>query len=187
MRTFVLVGGDINSADSEKDRYYSFLSRNLGDDILIIPFARDESEWITILENTKEELADYHHNVNVEIASTDVALFKEQIEKARTIIIRGGSTDKLVNTLGSLNFAGLNLDGKTISGNSAGAYALSRSYYSLTDHTVKNGLGLVNCNVVVHYKSSSYRDIDWAKAVESLGNDRPTLLIPERTFCVVTD
>lgn len=187
MKTFLLVGGDINSADDAKQSFYSFLTRDLQRDVLVIAFARDESEWTTIQKSTEDELAPYGFDNNVILASTDTESFKKQVENSGTIIIRGGSTDKLINKLRLLGFSGLNLDEKIISGSSAGAYALAKSYYSLTDRIVKDGLGLIDCNVIVHYGSASYENINWSHAVSSLGNDRPTYLIPEQTFCVISE
>lgn len=186
MTTFILSGGNINSANEKKIEYYNFLLNSFDNaNILVIAFARDKSEWPVVEEETKKEFARYSDNVDVTSASTDPNKFKNQVSLADIVILKGGNTDMLIDHLSKLHFADLNLKNKIISGSSAGAYALSKKYYSLTHQGVKRGLGLIDTNIIVHYLSPTYRSIDWIEAVNNFDANEPILLIPEKTFEVI--
>ena len=83
--------------------------------------------------------------------------FIEQLKQADALYVRGGSTPRLLGTLKKYPALEENLNGKTVAGSSAGAYAIGR-YSSFHDDEsggqIREGLGLLPLRVVCHYESA---------------------------------
>jgi hypothetical protein len=139
MITYFLIGGDIGSAGANGNSYYqafiSKLEENLT--ILVIPFARDESEWEQILQDTQKTFDNYKNGLKLSHATIDPDEFLHQVKNSRGILIKGGSTENLIKLLHKVGFASLDLSDKVISASSAGVYALSKSYFSLTNSSTE--------------------------------------------------
>jgi len=71
--------------------------------------------------------------------------------------MRGGSTPKLLGVLRKYESLKENLQGKTVAGSSAGAYAIGKYSAFHDDESggkVREGLGLLPVRVVCHYQSA---------------------------------
>ena len=104
--------------------------------------------------------------------------------------MRGGDTEQLVKTLGSIEGWREGLSGKTFAGSSAGADAIGKYYYGLDAQKVGEGLGLLAIKVIPHYRSNyNAPNIDLNKTYSELNNyqeDLPLVTLKEGEFKVIT-
>lgn len=94
--------------------------------------------------------------------------------------MHGGETLRLLETLKKYSNLEKLIDGKIVSGESAGAYVLSTYFYSKTAGGVFRGLGLVPVKTICHYIG---KNID---KLESVGGNLENLLLPNYKFEVMS-
>ena len=112
--------------------------------------------------------------VNVVVANEKD--FLNQLTQASAVYIHGGSTPKLLEILKKYPDLKKYLDGKTVAGSSAGAYAIGRYSPFHDDESggkVREGLGLLPLRVVCHYDSLDLPPNP--KALSLLENTAPEL------------
>ncbi len=150
---YILHGG---YAEVKNDKNNKFFKEILDTDkkelsILLVLFAREDSKYAKI---SKPIIDQFNTNnvdkvLNFEIA--DKRIFVEQIKRADVVYLRGGETLKLLHALKACeNFAEL-IKGKTVAGESAGAYVLSTFFYSKSLEKFLAGLRLVPVKTICHY------------------------------------
>lgn len=79
--------------------------------------------------------------------------FISQVRQANAIHFRGGHTPKLISTLAQYTDLVSELKPKTLSGSSAGAYALAKYGPGHSEEGIREGLGIVPVRVACHYES----------------------------------
>jgi hypothetical protein len=84
-----------------------------------------------------------------------------------------------------------NLDGKTLAGTSAGAYAIAKHYYRINPPGVGGGLGLLPYKILAHWQSPEYGDPEnwerYQRKLENNGASEPILKLREGKFRVYRD
>lgn len=126
-----------------------------------------------MFEQDKSRIIENADNKKLNIVTATEDDFMNQIEKADSIYIRGGETDKLINTLKQYPDFKEVIKNKIISGSSAGAYVLSTYYASASKGGIHKGLGILPLRVICHYQSEIHK-ID-----ESKKHEDPVALIEE--------
>lgn len=150
---FILHGGMASHLNSENDAFFKEILKNAPDSpkILLVYFAKEEDR---IPINKAEDIAQFSKNKGGKNPSYEIAdkeSFTKQLEKVDVVYLHGGATSKLLNTLKKfINLKEL-FEGKTIAGESAGAYALSSCFYSKKERGVFEGLGFVSVKTICHY------------------------------------
>ncbi len=154
MTKFILHGG-FTGADNELNRgFYREMTKGLPDGAnVLLYFARKDEEVPKLFAEDKARILEQAENKNFDIVRAEEGKFMGQASAAGAIYMRGGDTDKLIETLKSYPDFKNALEGKIVSGSSAGAYVLSTYYYSATKGGVHEGLGILPLRVICHYKS----------------------------------
>ncbi len=121
--------------------------------VLIVPFARQRSEWKPISERYRKAL--FSGFVRSGIASVSVAdprtpVFFRQFARADLVFLCGGSELRLQKYISTIKWPRW---GKIIVGISAGANVLAKRYFSNDRNRVETGLGVVPMSTICHYGS----------------------------------
>lgn len=126
--------------------------------ILLVYFAeRPEA----ISTRNEEDLAQFNKNKGNKILHFQTANeenFIEQIKWADIIYLHGGRTLRLLETLKKFPNFGESIKAKIVAGDSAGANALTISFYSRSADSVFDGLSILPIKLICHY-SDEYKNI----------------------------
>lgn len=189
---FLLIGGYIWKAPDGGKAYAEELVRGFEEPakILVCLFARPEEDWPKLFKEDQDFFAKHLFGVDLEVQLAQPGTFIDQLKWANAIYFRGGSMDTLLSRLTQSPNWQKFLDGKTISGASAGAQLFSKEYYSLSKQRVEQGLGILPLKVLAHYKSDfNGPDFDWDKAYQELKDygdqDAPLWTLPEGEYHVI--
>ena len=152
-------------------------------------FARPKENWDLAFHEDKDFFQKNLPDKKLDVVRADPDTFAEQVHWTNAIYIRGGSTQPLLDLLLKDIHWQKVLDGKTFAGSSAGANAIAKYYYGVTDLKLGQGLGLVAAKVTVHYRSDhNAPNVDWDKAyaeLKSYKEDLPLLTLKEGEFKVM--
>lgn len=183
---FVLAGGVITKKNDGRD-FLEEATKDFSGPVRILDclFARKEKDWEKLFEEDKEFYKErIEKKFVLELAKPEE--FAEQVKRNDVIIIRGGSTDLLLEIL-KRNLSWVEfIDGKTIAGTSAGADAFVKYYSNLDGKGVGEGLGFLKIKVIVHWKSDyGFGKINWGeclKELEDFGEKLPVYKLAEGEF-----
>jgi len=187
MTKYILHGGETSRPAEDNKKFFFEMTKDLSDPvtILCVYFARPKVTWDKLLEQDKERFSSASPTkiLNFIRAENDAKIFKEQIQKADVVYMRGGETEMLFKALKLIeNFDPL-IKGKVVSGSSAGACALSAYFHTGTDGSkVREGLGILQIKTFVHYAEEKLSDL---KELENRGEKLPVYKIPEEKFFVI--
>ncbi len=159
MIKFILHGG-FTSADNEQNRtFYAELARDIpdGGTVLLCYFASKDEDNSRRFEEDCLRVSQYANGKQFTFLLANEAAFIDQLQSSDALYLRGGSTPKLLSTLRQYpDFAAI-LEGKTVAGSSAGAYAMA-SYSAFHDDqsggVIRQGLGLLPIRLVCHFEST---------------------------------
>ncbi len=158
MTKYILHGGYTRTDNDLNRSFYEEIVRDVSDGatILLCYFASRDTDITRKFGQDSQIFSKWAHGKNLIFLLADESNFMEQLKKADVLYIPGGSTPKLLGILKNYLELKENLDGKTVVGSSAGAYAIGR--YSAfhddeSDGEIREGLGLLPLRVVCHYKS----------------------------------
>lgn len=165
---YILVGGYPQRASDGGKAFAEELIKGYSEPVKILEclFARPKDNWETAFAQDKEFFTKHLPDKKLEFRMADPKQFKEQVEWADAIYIRGGASEAVLLALANQG-AGWEkeLDGKTLAGSSAGAHAIAKYYYGLDDLKIGEGLGLLPLKIIVHYRSNyNAPNIDWDEA-----------------------
>ncbi|OGY61277.1 MAG: hypothetical protein A3H06_00980 [Candidatus Colwellbacteria bacterium RIFCSPLOWO2_12_FULL_44_13] len=191
MIKYILVGGYPRKAPDNGKALAEEMVKGFNEPIklLVCYFARPKLQWKINMVEDHLFFTNHLKGKKIEFQTAKVETFIEQIRWANTIYIRGGRTDKLFKLLNQCEGWEKELNGKTLTGSSAGAMAIAKYDYNLDNLKLENGLGLVPVKVLVHYRSNyNAPHIDWDKAYLELKNykeDLPILALAEGQFEII--
>lgn len=182
MTTYILHGGFVSREGESNTRMFQRLTELLPEKatLLIVFFASRHSA-----EEDAKAFRTYGELIQLSTARTSwsfvhasVEGFLDEVKEADCIIMRGGSTNKLIAALRAYNDLATAFHGKVVVGSSAGAYALARLGPSHDKDEVRNGLGLVPVRVVCHYESSELPpNSDAVKTLQKTESQLPLVLL----------
>jgi peptidase E len=191
MTKYIFHGGGTRKESGNNDSFYTELMKDVPTDgvVLLVYFAsrtEDNSDRIAYDSEKCKKFSD-GRSFRIEVATMET--FIDQVTNADAIYFRGGSTEKLLNTLKQfpeLKSAFENKD-KTVAGSSAGAYALSTWYSSHYENIAAPGLGIVPVRVVTHFKSETMPPKDDAiKVLQMTHPELPLITLEEGAWECVT-
>lgn len=155
MTKFVLHGGFSREKApvQENDLFFQEMMKDAPEDskILLVYFAERE-EMIELRINQDHESFNKNRGTKrliFKIATQET--FIEDCKWADVIYLHGGKTTKLMSALSRYQNLGLVFKDKTIGGDSAGANALGRLFYSKNSQEIGEGLGILPIKILVHY------------------------------------
>lgn len=158
MTKYILHGGYTSTDNELNHTFYEEITRDVPDKatILLCYFASQEEDNSNRFKEDRGRLNERSHAKDFTFLLANEKDFIEQLKQANALYIRGGSTPKLLRVLKKYTDFKENVDGKTIAGSSAGAYAIGRFSPFHDDESggkVREGLGLLPLRVVCHYES----------------------------------
>jgi len=153
MTKYILHGGYMKVDNALNRGFFNEISKGLKEKakILIICFARKENEYKEIFERDKKNILNNTDSKTLQISSASKDNFIEQLKESDAILIEGGDARQLLETLKQyLDFKEV-IEGKVIAGSSAGAYVLSKYFYSNTEDKIFEGFGILPIRTICHY------------------------------------
>jgi len=154
MTKYVLHGGFSRKKNDLNNNFFKEIVKKLGNEIkvLLVYFASQESEYKEKLEQEKNSFLRNSENRSLKFEIANRNNFIEQIKNADVIYIRGGDTFKLLEILKLYPKFSEAIEAKVVVGSSAGAYVLSKYFYSRIRERIVNGLGILPIAIACHYK-----------------------------------
>lgn len=156
MTKFVLHGGFNKEIGFIKDEFFQEILKDAPKDtkVLLVYFAESDEMRPLRIDQGKNQFEKNKglKNIELKIASPDT--FVEDCKWADVIFFSGGRTMRLMEAL--KKYTGLDevFQGKTISGDSAGANFLGQYFYSKSSQEVSKGLGILPFKILVHYSDN---------------------------------
>ncbi|MFA5070544.1 MAG: Type 1 glutamine amidotransferase-like domain-containing protein [Patescibacteria group bacterium] len=153
--------------------------------ILDIVFARNKKIWHPIFLRNKKAFLKIVKNKKFQftLASEKPEIFGNQIKNNDLVLIIGGDELLCLKRLEKLrNFKNL-IKGKVVAGSSAGAYVLSRYYYSADRNEVGKGLGILPIKTLAHYNKGKSRAA--LERLKNIGESLRICKIPETHYVVI--
>ena len=156
MTKFILHGG-FTRIDNELNRAFfrEFLADvQDGGNVLMVFFASREDDPTDTFKELSERMQSEAADKKIRFVLATQERFLEEVQNADALYLHGGSTNKLLRVLREFPLLEQYIQGKTIAGSSAGAYAIAKFGASHSEDTMREGLGLAPLRVVCHYESS---------------------------------
>lgn len=193
MTKYILTGG----GDQGYPEYATQLARVIGNEI---KNPKVLSCWFSNPDEDGIQKFNQYRNFLVAIFGDDAEIicaskedFISQLQYADVVYLHGGLTDLLIESMKVYDNLEESFKGKIVIGSSAGANYLANYGYSPTMREVRQGSGLVDRNVIVHYGSQGYNDMTfthdfWVEAIKHIkktSESDEVVLLPEGTFTVI--
>jgi len=168
MTKYILHGGYTRIKNKFNEKFFKeiLLDFKSSAKILLVLFARKEKEWPMLEKRERDHLTKSRQDLKLvfEIANKKIHILERQIKHADVIYILGGENEPLQKQLRRVNYLKSLLKGKVVVGSSAGAYALSKYYYSHEDKGIFEGLGILPIKVLAHYTPRLGKKLEELKA-----------------------
>ena len=152
--TFIFHGGFASGIKQQNDAFFQEMLKGTPEDvkILLVYFAEADDK---VSLRTKQDTEEFDTNrgskkLQIKVATADT--FQEDCAWADVIYLHGGKTIKLMESLCRYSDIRGLFSGKIISGDSAGAHALGRLFYSRNSKTIGKGLGILPFKIMAHYQ-----------------------------------
>ncbi len=176
MTKFVLHGGFIRKDSELNTTFLKELVRDVPENgnVLMVYFANETEEDIP--EKFQAHIKMFQDKVpgkKLLLSSATKENFIDEIAKSDAVLINGGDTRKLISILQTYPDLRQAMNGKTIAGSSAGAYALAAYGAAHSENQIREGLGYVPVRVVCHFESSDLPPN--AESLQLLEKARPDL------------
>jgi peptidase E len=151
--TYILHGGFPGLKSVSNDNYYAKIVKGVpdGGTILAVFFAKPIEKRAELFSEVRASLLESAAGKPVNIVMGTEENFLTQIGTAHAVYIRGGDVDRLLLSLRRHQEFSKLFDGKTVAGDSAGAYVIAKHFWSNSRRGVFEGLGLLPVNVICHY------------------------------------
>jgi peptidase E len=188
MNRYIFHGGCATQENETNRAFFSEVVKDIpnGGSLLLVYFASRDDNFTEKIESDTERFRGVAvSSINIAVATKEN--FINQVKEADAIYLRGGSTEKLINTLREYpDFErALKSTPKTVAGSSAGAYALSTYFSSHYEDIADQGLGIVPVRVVTHYKSEKMPPRAGAvEALKTTAEELPIIITEETQWSV---
>ena len=172
MTTYLLHGGMLRYENASNDAYFKEIAEFIPENgtALIVLFASEEERWPEQFENVITLVKAQADGKNIDFKLATREHFIEEIAAADAIVIRGGSTNRLLEALRAYALSMQSFEGKIVTGASAGAYALAQFGYDKSHKSIRTGLGFVPVRVLCHYMSDKPEEHTDDAAIEILNS-----------------
>ncbi|MBP9759002.1 Type 1 glutamine amidotransferase-like domain-containing protein [Candidatus Dojkabacteria bacterium] len=148
--------------------------------ILLCYFASEPEMVQERYKIDSENLWAINPNIHFDIATEEN--FEEECKNNELIFLAGGDTFRLLDKLKQYpNFSEL-IKGKIVVGTSAGAYALSKYFYSNDENRIGEGLGILNIKIHCHYSNEKFGNVEKLKEFKE---DIEIVTLKEQEYVVV--
>ncbi len=153
---FILHGGFAPGRKQQDDKFFQEILEDVPDiaNILLVYFAEPDEKVQLRTEQDKEEFERNNHSKELHFKVTSETTFEKDCTWAHAIYLHGGKTLKIMESLEKYPNIKQMLSGKTIAGDSAGAHALGKWFYSKNSKVTGKGLGILPLKVMAHYEDT---------------------------------
>lgn len=155
MTKFVLHGGFSRRENDSNYKFYKEVVSDIDDGgtVLLVYFASREEDTSYVFSEQVQKFKSVASDKNLHFINASQENFLSEVKQADVIYIHGGSTNKLLTIL--RNYPDLRplIEGKTVAGSSAGAYAIAKYGASHSEKEMRAGLDLAPLRVICHYES----------------------------------
>ena len=184
MTKYILHGGNTRFNNHDNDSFFAEMTNGLKGKvrILLIYFARNESEIDECLKEDKERFLQNCKNKDLEFEIANEDNLATQLKNVNVIYIRGGNTSQLVDKIRKVPDIERLFESKVVGGSSAGVYVLSKYYWENDNSTLGDGLGIFNIKALCHYKP---KDEEIVKQLLSYNENLLLLTLPNHKWIVV--
>jgi peptidase E len=183
MTKYILHGGKTTIDNENNKNFFKEIVTGLRNPhILLVYFARPESEWEELSNEDTQKLMSCDKNITREIADRNMEKCIEQIKHSDAIYMRGGTTQDLLDNLKKIKNLGKLFEGKTVAGSSAGAYVLSKYYWGNSVAEIREGLGILKIKSIAHFSEELQQGYDKLKSYKE---DYPLYALPDTEFVVL--
>jgi len=155
MTKFILHGG-FTRKDNEQNRAFNKeVMQDVpdGGTVLLIYFASRSEDPAADFEYQAERFKEQSTGKDLEFVLATKEGLVDEVKRADAVYLHGGSTNKLLAVLRTYPDLRPFIEGKTIAGSSAGAYAIARFGASHSANELREGMGWAPLRVVCHYES----------------------------------
>lgn len=162
MTKFILHGG-FTREDNELNRsFLREITKDLPESskILLVMFAVDDDKVNDKFKFFSELLDKNANGKHFEYVLATKQDFSKQVSQANAVYLQGGDTAKFRDTLDEYPGFEKDIQGKVVAGSSAGAYVLSKVYFSVTQGGIMEGIGILPVKTVCHYQSKIQENRD---------------------------
>lgn len=187
MIKYLIHGGYYDEPLVTNDLYLSQLTtypNNNGNKVLLIYFAHPQTKWVELFEKDKRRISELSSISNLEFKIAEESTITQDIMQSSYINIRGGDSFELLKVMFRVANIESLFQNKVVAGSSAGAYMLSKYFYSNDYRKLGTGLGLLNTKIYCHYSA------DDTKIITKLADYKeklPMIILPSHTFITVLD
>jgi len=187
MIKYILHGGYVKIKNENNKKYFkeTMKSNKKKLIVLLVYLARKEEKWKELEKIDKKNLSNAKskgQSIKFVVASKETEKLRRQIETADILFIRGGRDAPLFRAFRKIKNLKLLLQGKTVSGTSAGAYLLSKYCYNMDYNHIDKGLGLLPIKTYCHYKPSRKPKLEMLKKYKE---KLKTIVLADTEFVVL--
>lgn len=158
---FILHGGFSPGKKQQDDKFFQEMLKDTNDDvkILLVYFAESDEKVQLRTDEDTESFNKNKDSKDIQLRVASERTFEEDCVWADVIYLHGGKTAKLMESL--IKYPNINqmLSGKTIAGDSAGAHALGKWFYSKNSKVVGKGLGTLPFKITAHYENGTHNPL----------------------------
>ncbi|MDO8560797.1 MAG: Type 1 glutamine amidotransferase-like domain-containing protein [bacterium] len=153
MIKFILHGGYTSDSNPLNAKFFAEITKDIPNNstVLLIYFSRKKEECERLFAQDKAALIKNSEGKRLNYTIALEENFIEQLKGASAIYMRGGETQQLFDTLKKYPNFSEEILGKTVAGSSAGAYVLSKWFYSNSADDIFEGLAILPVKVIAHY------------------------------------
>ena len=154
MTKFILHGGSTSTPNELNGKFFSEITKDVpeGGRVLIVYFSRKEEDYDKLFEQDKSNFLNNTGGKKLKLIIASKEQFVSQIKEVDAVYMRGGDTSKLLKVLKQNPSFEKVIRNKTVAGSSAGAYVLSRYFFSRDTNNVHEGLGVLPIKIACHYE-----------------------------------
>jgi peptidase E len=166
MTKFILHGGSLGKKSEKNQNFFAEVTKGLpvNSKILGIYFAREEYELPDVFEQDKERFLNSFPKKKFQyiLAEKDLSVLSDQMREANAIFLSGGNENYLKEIFREMDLEKL-VQGKIISGSSAGANIFSKYYFTNDRDSVEEGFGILPIKTICHYKTERISKLEKLK------------------------
>ena len=151
---FILHGGFSQGKKQQNDLFFQEMLKDTPDsvNVLLVYFAEAEEKVQLRIEQDKEEFNKNKGSKNLHFRVASGVTFEKDCAWAHVVYLHGGRTVKIMESLSKYPNINQILSGRTVAGDSAGANALGKLFYSKNSKVIGNGLAILPLKIVAHYE-----------------------------------
>jgi cyanophycinase-like exopeptidase len=184
MTKFILQGGYTGAPIKSNTEFYQEIVRGLKEPITIlcVYFASEKEKWPGLFEQEQIRFKNANPEIKMNFIMATEENFVEKAKEAQVIFLRGGPGLIIYQYFKNLNNLKSIFKNKVVVGSSAGAYALSKYFYSNDDDKIEEGAGMLPIKVFCHFSANKN---DKLEKLRKHGENLPIYTISDYKYVVL--